>query len=229
MDKNNLAVPIAIVVAGLLIAGAVMFGGGESPTNPNNGQTQDNSFRQISDERDWIMGNPDADIVLIEYSDLECPFCKSFHFTLERIMDEYGKDGKVAWVFRQFPIPQLHSKAPQEALAAQCAGIVGGDAKFFQYITKVFEETPSNNGLDLDLLPKFAQEMGLNMEAYNACLESDDAKKQVEEDYADGVKAGVRGTPHTLIYTKDGKVIPMEGGQPYENVKAAIDLILSEI
>lgn len=96
---------------------------------------------------DHILGNPDAEIIIVEYSDAECPFCKSFHLTLHQVVDQY--QGKVAWVYRHWPIPQLHPKAPKEAEAFECAGALGGNDMFWKYADKVLETTRSNNTLNI--------------------------------------------------------------------------------
>ncbi|MCC6448866.1 MAG: thioredoxin domain-containing protein, partial [Chitinophagaceae bacterium] len=92
MEKqNNLGVPIAIVIAGVLIAGAVMFRGNYSPNITDSVKKADKSEVTSADH---IIGNPNADAIIIEYSDTECPYCKSFHSTMRRIMDTYGKNGQ---------------------------------------------------------------------------------------------------------------------------------------
>ena len=101
---------------------------------------------------DHILGNPNAEVFIVEYSDLECPFCKQFHKSMLEIMSEYGAEGKVAWVYRHFPLDQLHSKARKEAEATECATELGGNDAFWEYTNKIFEITPSNNGLNLELL-----------------------------------------------------------------------------
>ncbi|OGD66802.1 hypothetical protein A2442_01615 [Candidatus Campbellbacteria bacterium RIFOXYC2_FULL_35_25] len=110
---------------------------------------------------DHILGSPDADVIMVEYSDLECPFCKNFHLTTKQIMAEYGENGQVALVFRHFPLDQLHSKARTEAAATECAAEIGGNDVFWAYLDKVFEITPSNNGLELSKLHDIAVEMDL--------------------------------------------------------------------
>jgi protein-disulfide isomerase len=103
-------------------------------------------------EKDHIAGNPSADLILVEYSDPECPFCKKFHTTMLQVMDTYGKDGKVAWVYRHFPLDAIHSKARKEAEAIECAGELGGNDKLWAYLNKLEEITPANNQLDPSLL-----------------------------------------------------------------------------
>ncbi|MDQ2933219.1 MAG: DsbA family protein, partial [bacterium] len=99
-------IPFAIIIAGALVAGGIYFGGTKgSSFGIGNSDTADQTVqreikvRDISSE-DHILGNPNAKIKLIEYSDTECPFCKNFHITLHKVIDKYGKDGKVAWVYR---------------------------------------------------------------------------------------------------------------------------------
>lgn len=99
-----------------------------------------------------IFGNPNASIFIIEYSDLECPFCKRFHETMKQAMEKYGKNGQVAWVYRHFPLDAIHSKARKEAEATECAAEQGGNEMFWKYTNKLMEITPSNNQLDPKLL-----------------------------------------------------------------------------
>ena len=116
-----------------------------------------------------------------------------FGFLLQK-MAEYGKDGKVAWVFRHFPLWKpnpggraLHPRAEKEAQATECANELGGNAKFWEYVNKLFEITPSNNGLDPAELPKIAKLVGLNETAFNTCLESNKYAVEVEKDSSDTV------------------------------------------
>jgi protein-disulfide isomerase len=103
-------------------------------------------------EKDFITGNPNAEIKIVEYSDTECPFSKRFHQTMIDIMKEQGPNGKVAWVYRYFPLDGLHQKARYEAEAVACAAEQGGNAKFWEYLDLLFKVTPSNDGLDASLL-----------------------------------------------------------------------------
>lgn len=176
---------------------------------------------------DHIRGNKNARILLVEYSDLECPFCKRFHDTANQIIKEY--DGKVAWVYRHFPIDSLHSKADKEAEAIECAGELGGNDVFWKFADKIFEVTPSNNGLNLEDLPKLAGEVGLDTSKFKSCLDSGKFAQQVEEDYQHGLKVGVTGTPgNFLVDTKTGNVGQIRGALPFEQVKPMIDSMLKE-
>ena len=230
---DKLSVPIAIIIAGALIAGAFYY------SNVKNGKELDaiktvpqmvtggENMRPVT-EADHILGNPNADLVFVEYSDTECPFCKQFHITLRQMMDDYGKSGKIAWVYRHFPIDQLHPKARKEAEATECANELGGVSKFWEYLNTVYSRTNSNNSLDPAELPKIAKDVGLDVKAFNTCLSSGKYASKVQADYDDAIKAGGKGTPNSIIVSKDGTKTVVQGAQPYENLKRILDALLSQ-
>lgn len=225
---EKLSVPIAVVVAGGLIAGALYYSNvkiAKETAKVAIPKTETVQMKPISNS-DHILGNPNADVIIVEYSDLECPYCKVFHTTLKRVMSEYGKDGKVAWVYRHFPIESLHSKAPKEAEATECANELGGSVKFWEYTDMVYERTSSNNSLDPKELPKIANDIGLDVKAFNACLSSGKYAKLVQDSYDDAVKAGGRGTPNSILITKDNVQTTVSGAQPYQDLKNIIDALL---
>jgi protein-disulfide isomerase len=235
MDINKLAIPIAIIIAGGLVAGSLYLsnanGAKLAAQKTADAQAQQASATGPIDMRpvsadDHILGNPNADLVIVEYSDTECPYCKVFHQAMQQAMSEYGKDGKVAWVYRHFPISQLHSKAPKEAEATECANELGGPAKFWEFTNMVYAQTNSNNSLDPAQLPVFAKAVGLDVKAFNTCLASGKYAAKVQADYTDAVKSGGRGTPHSIFITKDGTKTPVDGALPYENLKSTIDAML---
>lgn len=226
---EKLSVPIAIVIAGVLIAGALYYSNQKGPTNVAK-NTPDTTGERVSmrpvTSSDHMLGNPDADLIIVEYSDTECPYCKVFHTTMLRVMNEYGKDGKVAWVYRHFPIEQLHSKARKEAEATECAYELGGNEKFWEYINTLYKITNSNDSLDASELPKIASAVGLDVNAFNSCLSSGKYAEKVEADYQDAISAGGQGTPNSIIISKDGTQTPIKGALPYENLKDIIDALL---
>ena len=230
-EGSKLTIPIAIIVAGVLIAGAILLvSGGGIPSVGNAPQGEQNTgatnIPAVS-SADHILGNPDAPILIVEYSDFECPFCKTFHPTMQRVIEEYGKNGQVAWVLRQFPIVQLHSKAPKEAEASECAAELGGNSAFWAFADRIFEITPSNNGLDLSLLPQIAVDVGLNRAAFETCLNSGRYSQKVQTQVDEAIAAGARGTPHSVIIFGETR-IEIPGAQPYTAVKSVIDSLLAQ-
>ena len=231
--NNALSTPIAVVIAGALIAGAVIYNGGKAPMAGTANQPQQQQVAaQTGDleemtpvsSKDHIRGDINAPVKIVEYSDTECPFCKRFHETMKQVMDEYGKDGKVAWVYRHFPLDQLHSKARKEAIALECAGEQGGNDMFWSYADRLYEITPANNGLDPAELPKIAQYIGLDTAKFNTCLASTKYDKHIEDEVQNAQATGGNGTPWNIVVAKNGKKYPLSGAQPYEAVKQLIDL-----
>lgn len=233
--------PLAIIIAGLMISLAITKSGGLAPrtitsgttaTNPTGATAPTQPTATVKDlppltASDHIRGQKNAQVLLIEYSDLECPFCKRFHPTAQQILDEYK--GKVAWVYRHFPLDPIHSKADKEAEASECAAELGGENAFWSFIDKVYEVTPSNNGLDPAELPKIATQVGLDQTKFKTCLDSGKFAAKVEAQYQGGVKAGITGTPgNILLNTKNGKTKLIPGAVPFENIKSQLDSLLSE-
>ena len=231
-DSNFLTVPVAIVIAGVIIAVSIIYSVGRNANSPVAGGSPDgqNSATAVLDNlkpvnnQDHIFGDPNAPVKLIEFSDPECPFCKQFHKTMHQIVKDYN--GQVAWAYRQFPLDSLHPKARKEAEAIECAGELGGNDKFWSYLDKIFEVTPSNNGLDLSLLPEIAVQVGLNRNNFETCLNSGRQAANVESQYQDAVASGGEGTPYSIVVAKNGQKLVINGAQPYDAVKQIIDIAL---
>jgi protein-disulfide isomerase len=226
------------LVFGLLIAGTAGFvwtlSGGSTgtktppvaindPTQPNTPTAAAGVVEPVTD-KDHVRGDlSKAKVVLVEYSDLECPYCQQFHPVLKQMVQEYGD--KVAWVFRNFPLTQLHPKAPKEAEASECANELGGSAKYWAYIDKVYEVTPGNNQLDPAQLPAIAQQVGLDKAKFQNCLDSGKYAAKIQSDIAAAEAAGAQGTPFSVLLAGDQK-IPLEGAVPYAQLKSALDQLI---
>lgn len=231
--SEKLSLPISIIIAGLLIAGGIYMNGRITNVNPTVSQQQQRESQDLSnimrpiDGNDHILGSSKARVLVVEYSDTECPFCKTFHSTMNSIMQEYGKDGEVAWVYRHFPIAQLHTKAFKESQATECAATLGGNSKFWEYVNKIYEITPSNNGLDPKELTNIAIQVGLSSTAFNTCLEGGEFDAKIRADMQNAQELDAGGTPYSLIVdTKKNEYYPIKGAYPYAQVKQVIDMIL---
>lgn len=186
------------------------------------------NVREVSAERDHIYGNPDALVSLIEYSDFECPFCKRFHKTAKEIVDAY--DGKVNWVYRHFPLAFHNPGAQMQAEASECAAALGGNDAFWKYTDTIYERTTSNGeGFPIEGLVPLAREIGLDGDAFGKCLKERRFEARVSEDFEEGVRIGIRGTPgNILLNNESGAVIPRPGAAPYNTLKRLIDALLEE-
>lgn len=175
---------------------------------------------------DHVRGPVNAKVTLVEFSDTECPFCKRFHSTMKQLLEKYPND--VRWVYRHFPLDELHSKARKEAEATECANELGGQEKFWAYIDRLLEVTPSNDGLDLEQLPVIAQHVGLNKAQFEACLKSGRHAQRVADHANDGQNAGARGTPYSVLIGPDGTKYPVSGALPLEKISKVIDQMLGK-
>lgn len=225
--SNKYLVPGAVVVAGLLIAGAVFFNGGDgSPANgTNDTDSQDDIAINSITADDHILGNPDAEIKIVEFSDIDCPFCANFHQTMNRIIDDYGQTGEVAWIYRHFPLAQLHPDAMIKAEASECVASLGGNDSFWGYLDILFEREDENRGDLADI----AAEVGVNKSDFEECMDNNQFRDEVTQDLNDAQKAGGNGTPYSVIVIEStGETIALEGAQPYSAVKQVIEAILEQ-
>jgi len=172
-------------------------------------------IREVDAKRDHILGNKNAKVTIVEYSDFECPFCQTFHPTMKQIMDKYGKD--VRLVYRHFPL-SFHPQAIPAALASECADEQG---KFWEMYDKLF-----GVGVTSGSYTEYAKQIGLNTTKFDTCMKDQKFLSKIREDQTDGQNAGVGGTPYSLIIGADGQKIPVSGAQPYNVVETALQQVL---
>lgn len=139
---------------------------------------------------DHIKGNPDAENIIIEYSDFQCPYCARFHSTLEDFVAKYPND--VKWVYRHFPL-NTHKYAQKAAEASECAAEQG---KFWEYAEKLYNNQRNINN---DYFTEIADEFNLDIKQFNICLSSDKYAAKVMADFNEGKNLGVSGTPGSFF------------------------------
>lgn len=223
--SNSFWIPVAIIIAGALVAAAVVYsnkvdnsevaenlqGAAEEALPEEEPEVLEpgSEVVEVSSDDDPTYGPKDAKVKIIEFSDFECSFCARNVATMNKIKEEY-KD-KISITFRDYPL-DFHQNAKNSALAAQCAF---DQDKFWDYHELLFR---NQEKLDIGNLKNFAKELKLDSEKFNKCLEDKQFEDEIEKDIADGVDAGVTGTPATFINGR--KVV---GAQPYEIFKKIID------
>ncbi len=170
------------------------------------------TFKKLA-EGEHVIGKKNAKVAIVEFSDFQCPFCKSFFdATFSQIKKDYIDTGKVKLVYRQFPLTAIHPYAMGAALAAECASEQG---KFEAYHDKLFANQTS---LTTEDLKNYASQVGLNTGKFNSCLDSQKYKDKVDADTKLGTDNGINGTPGFFV---NGKLV--SGAQPYENFKMLLD------
>ncbi len=165
-------------------------------------------------EDDHVRGDLEkAKVVLIEYSDYECPFCGRHHPTMLDVAEQYGDD--VAWVYRHFPLTSIHPQAMPAALAAECANEQG---KFWEYTDALFE---NQSDLSSSFYTELAGDLGMNTSKFSDCVESEKYAARVKADIASGQAAGATGTPATFV---NGTLV--SGAVPLSTFTGLIDAAL---
>ena len=180
---------------------------------------------KISEDNDPIIGNRDAEITIIEFSDFQCPFCARFHVqTLPTIMDEYINKGTVKLVFRDFPIQSIHPNALPASVAAECAN---EQKKFKEMHDVLFEKQNewSNQNIEsvMNTFSQYASDLGLEEKAFDSCLKNGKYIEEIQKDLDDGRTYGISGTPGFFIGNEQIGFIELKGAQPFENFKKVID------
>lgn len=222
MDQK-LLVPSSIVLAGVIIAGAVLYANlPNRPAAPLSVADATSAQPEVGRDAfkirqdDFVLGNPAAKVVLVEYGDFQCPFCGRFFKTTEQQLKEtYIKDGKAALVWRDFAF--LGEESFRTAEAARCAGEQG---KFWQYHDYLFNnQRGENEGAFADqILKRFAREVGLDSAKFDSCLDLRKYRKTVEEQSEEGRLLGVNGTPTTFV---NGQIV--SGAVPFSAFEKVIE------
>lgn len=185
--------------------------------------------QKFDPQTDHFRGNKDAKVVLIEYSDFECPFCNKFHPTMVDLMAKYGD--KIAWVYRHFPL-SFHQNAQPLAEASECVAKYGNEAAFWKFGDSVYAKMndgsifgtdASNKKVSEEMTLSLASAAGADAAKVKACIDSKEMSQKVKDSQTTGTKAGITGTPGTIIISKKGGVELIPGALPLEQVEAMLE------
>lgn len=244
MDKKSIV--SAIIVVGVLIAGAILLKGSKMPSSENNpskngGIPVTTATLAPINTTDRTLGNPKAKVVVVLYEDFQCPFCgavsglqpdssSAVQYLKEKVdpnwtpfmpgIMDYVKNGKVLFVYRNFPF--LGPESIQSSEASMCAGDQG---KFWEYHDYLYGHQKGENKGDFSdsNLKSFAKILGLNTSDFDKCLDENKYAQAVTDSKNEGVTAGVTGTPKGFIL-RDGKISStIDGAESWATVKTKID------
>lgn len=233
--KKSISTGAAIVTAAVIIGIAIVIAFG--PKSASNGTTANNAQQPAEvtsvpidvakiRQSDRIRGDAaTAQVAVIEYSDSDCPYCARFHTTMQDIVEEYN--GKVAWVYRYFPLASLHPNATTEAVALECVAELGGNDAFSKYLDTVINVTLNADPKSNEALTTFASAQGIDAGAFKKCIAGTTASDRVKTDTAEAQKIGAQGTPFSIIVNlKTGEQIVVPGAYPIEDMRKNIDSLL---
>ncbi|MGB3713806.1 MAG: thioredoxin domain-containing protein [Candidatus Promineifilaceae bacterium] len=176
----------------------------------------------ISIENAFSIGDPDAPITIIEYTDFQCPYCsRHFQQTYPQIVDQYVDTGIVQYVFKDFPLTQIHPQALQASEAARCAMDQGAFLEMHDIIFNRQQEWGITD--PVEVFTGYAGELDLDADAFSECLNSNQHEAAVIADLQEGVALGVTGTPSFFI-----NGYGLTGAQPFEAFQQAIDSLMQQ-
>ncbi len=224
--KSSYALPIAIIAGGLIIAGAVYFSIAKKEPSTSSLAGNPALVRPVG-PTDHIFGNPAAKVVIVEYADFDCQSCRGFNETLHQIIANEGASGKVAWVYREFPLTQIHPNAMNDARAAECVAKTAGNEAFWKFADSLFANQPADP-MNYGVL---AYAAGVSGSAFAACYADAAATvdARIQADRQNALAIGARGAPYSLILTAGQTPIVMDGAYPYDVVKQLVDQALAKI
>ena len=158
---------------------------------------------------DHILGSPTAKVLIVEYSDFECSFCKDFHSTMHQVITTHGADASVAWVYRNFPIVELHANARKAAEAAECVALTAGNDAYWKFVDILFAHQPT----DPAKYAEYAHASGANPEAVGTCEQNaaQTVDPVIDADTANAKLVGAVGTPYSLILAPGKAPIVIDG------------------
>ena len=229
--KQSYVIAAAIILSGGLIASSLILSGGPVTTSTgghnnaggfgNNLSPTAENVREITND-DHIRGDANAKISIIEYSDYECPFCSRLHPTLTRVIEERGDE--VNWVYRHFPLSNIHHRALGASVAAECVADLGGNDAFWTFTDRLFL---NQRALGPELYNELAVDLGISVDRLQSCIENSNAAEKVAEDRQNAIDAGGRGTPYVVVVNANGDVFPFSGALPYENIMQIINAAIT--
>ena len=226
---KSIAGIFALLFVVSLFMGGISFPGGSGNTVGSGGSgnvapsAQDAiNVKALIEDNDPVLGDPDAGISIVEFSDFQCPFCGRAHTgaLADLKNSDYFKNGEVNLVYKQFPLNSIHPYAQKAGEASLCAQ---DQDSFWKYHDTLFANQGS---LDVASLKTYATQLGLNAGEFNNCLDSGDYASEVSKETAQATASGGRGTPFFVVVNNDnGKSTTVSGAVPWSSFESAINII----
>jgi protein-disulfide isomerase len=221
---NKYTVPISILIAGLVVGGALVISKLQKGTPDTEVSQESLATIPLLNADDHYLGNPKASIVIIEYSDYDCPFCAGYFNNMKKIVEELGKSGRLVWVHRHMPLYQIHPTAREKAQVVECSAEIGGEEKFWEVSGALYKETLAKDG---KTAINTVLEVGLPKIGLEECLRSEKYLQKILAQYDEAFTAGARGTPFTVIINGEER-LKLEESLAYFELRKLIESLLSE-
>lgn len=224
--RQDWFLPAVIILAGALVAFAVYAYRTEAL--PVIGLGKPELIRPVT-PLDRMLGNPEAPVKLVVYADIDSEYSKQFQATMQQLMSEYAAGGKVAWVYRHFPLLDQHAGAASHAEAAECAGFLGDDDAFWRFIDALQSAAPGETEFPITGYPAIAAGLGLPQAEFETCLTNGRFTKKVYDDSTNAIATGAEGAPYTVVVIDGQAPVGIQGALPYEEMKRVIDEAIAKV
>lgn len=223
--KSPYLIPAAIILAGAVLSVATyMIRVNASAAQAPRG---DLSLLVPVGEGDRILGKPDAEVMIVEYSDIDCEYCERSREAMQQVMADYGTDGRVAWTFRHFPVIDLYPDSGTHAEAAECAALLGGEGAFWRFLDALAAQAPGASRFDPAGYPEVAELLGIPPAAFSSCVSEGRFEAKVRRDFENGLAIGADVAPFLVVIAEGAAPIAVSGYLPYEQLKAVVERALS--
>ena len=222
--KNELTIPAAILFAGIVISVAIFATKPHVAINTNGNPE---AVRPV-DTTDHFLGNPAAPVVLIEYSDVDSEYSKNFQEVMEQIIQDYGANGNVAWVYRDLPLGGDDINSEEHDEAAECVASIGKQSDFFAFIDAMQAQAPGDSVFDPADYDSVVSSLGLSTGTFDNCLAAHTFQNKVAADYKNAQEIGATGTPYNIILIKGQKPLVISGSIPYSTMKKVLDAAIAK-
>jgi protein-disulfide isomerase len=173
--------------------------------------------------KDHIIGAPTAPVVFVEYGDIDSQYSKDFQKAMQQLMTEYGANGKVAWVYRHFPLISEHQYAETHAEAAECAASVGGANAFWRFIDIAQAYAPDTHQFNPADYSKVVPAIGISLPDFVECMQKHTFTSAVKEEFDNALAMGASGSPYTVLMVKGQPPVAISGALPYTELKKLVD------
>ena len=239
-QSSSYALPIAILLGFAIVAAVIFFANFETTQSSTDAETNianrlggepstvvAEPGRELT-EADFIRGNPNAPIKLVTYTDFECSGCEGFHYAMNRLIQEYGMSGQVAWVQRHMPLEDVHENSMTIANAAECVGSLAGNRAYWNFADQVFDNRTMNERTDMNQLPEYLADIDIDEAEWNSCVEDQTHHDYLTMTTEEALDAGAVGVPYTIILA-GGEQGSLNGPQPYVAMRDVVERLFAQI
>ena len=210
-------IPLSIILSAIVLSAGIYF---TTLINKNDSEgekkveTKSSSIKRVDPLVDHIQGSKEAEIYIIEYSDLECPGCKTFAKVKKSLIEKYADNPRVGFVYRHFPLYKtlgggepLHPTSGIEARATECVAKFAGEDKFFEMKDKIFKTTKSDGLYPVENLSNLAEGLGVDKKDFEECISSEKIIEKIEMAWQDAYDAGIKSTPAIFVQVRSSDKI----------------------